>query len=82
MKDFTVLCPPGPRPDSIGAACRAHAESKGISTAIVARKLGVSEQRARQLFAASNMTLVSAMKLAEAVGLRIALVSDEVSDAS
>lgn len=82
MKDMTVLRPPGPKPDSIGAACRAHAESKGIPTAIVARKLGVSEQRARQLFAASNMTLLSAMKLAEAVGLRIALVSDEVSDAS
>lgn len=82
MKDMTVLRPPGPKPDSIGAACRAHAENKGISTTIVARKLGVSEQRARQLFAASNMTLLSAMKLAEAVGLRIALVSDEVSDAS
>jgi hypothetical protein len=82
MKDFTVLCPPGPKPNSIGAACRAHAENKGIATAAVAQRLGVSEQRARQLFAATNMTLVSAMKLAEAVGLRIALVSDEVSDAS
>lgn len=82
MKEMTVLRPPGPKPDSIGAACRAHAESKGVSTATVARKLGVSEQRARQLFTATNMTLLSAMKLAEAVGLRIALVSDEVSDAS
>lgn len=82
MKEVTLLRPPGPRPDSIGAACRAHAENKGISTAQVAKKLGVSEQRIRQLFTATNMTLVSAMHLADAVGLRIALVSDEVSDGS
>jgi hypothetical protein len=42
---------------------------------MVARRLGISEQRARQLFAAQNMTLHNAMKLAEAVGLRLALVS-------
>jgi plasmid maintenance system antidote protein VapI len=82
MREMTLLRPPGPRPDSIGAACRAHAENRGITTAIVARRLGVSEQRARQLFVAENMTLASAMRLAEAVGLRLALVSDEAANAS
>lgn len=79
MKEISTLRPPGPRPDTIGAACRAHADNKGIATELVARRLGVSQQRARQLFTATNMTLISAMKLAEAVGLRIALVSDEVT---
>lgn len=69
----------GPRPEFIGAGCRQHAKLKGISTEDVAKKLGVSEQRARQLFSCTNMTLLNAMRLAEAVGLRIALVSDEVT---